>query len=271
MDAQPESLLAADEPPPFAASNLAGRSPFVLLCDHASNRLPRRLGDLGLAAAELERHVAWDIGAAAVARRLSELIDAPLFLAGYSRLAIDLNRPPGSPSSIVALSEATAIPGNSGFSAAEAAARRRHLFDPYHGAIARFLDARRAGPTAIVAVHSFTPVYLGTPRPWHVGFSCRLDARLARPLIERFRADTDTTVGDNQPYPVTLDGDYAIPVHAEARKLPGVLVELRQDLVADAAGQDRWAERLATALLHVLADADIFAPRPNEPQEPAAP
>lgn len=241
------SLLAADDPPPFEIVNPAGASAYLLVCDHASNRLPRSLGSLGLPDAELQRHIAWDIGAADVARHLATALDAALILQNYSRLAIDCNRPLDAPDSVATLSEATEIPGNRNLPPAAIAARRADIFAPYHACIAANLDARRGAnrPTILVAVHSFTPVFKGVVRPWQVGVLYHRDVRLARILLDLFRAEGDLTIGDNKPYAMDDGGDYTIPTHGEKRSLPHVELEIRQNLIADAAGQSAWASRLA--------------------------
>lgn len=237
--------------PPVVAVNEAGRSPFVLLCEHASRLLPRGYGRLGLPAAELDRHIAWDLGAAEVATRLACLLDAPLFLAGYSRLLIDLNRPPGVPTSIPEVSEATAIPGNVGIDAAERRRRRERWFDPFHRAVTAHLDARRGRATAVVGVHSFTPVFEGVSRPWHAGVLFRQAERFGEALADAIAVRSGTSVGKNEPYRVSLEHDYTVPVHGDARGLPAALIEVRQDLVTDVFGIERWSRRLAAALADV--------------------
>lgn len=244
------SLLGPDEPPACQSHRLQGRSAYFLVCDHGGNRLPHVLGNLGLPPAELERHIAWDIGAAGLAHGLAEMLDAALIEQTYSRLVIDCNRPPGVPSSIPELSEATSIPGNQQLSPAAAEARRAAIFAPYHARISAELDARSTAgrPTILVSVHSFTPVYAGMARPWHAGLLYNRDARLGRIMFDLLRAEGDLVVGDNQPYSVDDETDYTIPVHGERRRLPHVALEIRQDLLADAAGQAAWAARLARLL-----------------------
>lgn len=244
------TLLAADEPAAYSLVRPDGRSRFVLTCDHASRRIPRSLGTLGLSEAELSTHVAWDIGAASVAARLSALLDAPLVLQGYSRLVIDCNRPPGVPTSIPVLSEKTVILGNKDLAPAAIAARRQEIFDPYHAAIGSLLDARlrEDRPTLVIAVHSFTPVYHDYVRPWHTGLMYRHDPRLAHALLRLLREDTALCVGDNEPYAITETTDYTLPFHGEKRGLAHVGIEIRQDLVGHEAGQVEWAERLARLL-----------------------
>jgi len=242
-------LLDEDEPGAVVVENAAGRSDFVIACDHAGNRLPRRLGTLGLAAAEFERHIAWDIGAAAVSSRLAQRLDAVLIRQTYSRLVIDCNRAPDAPSSIVALSEATPIPGNAGLSDADKDARRREIFEPYHRRIADTLDARSraARPTVLLALHSFTPVFLGVARPWACGVLYNRDPRLAH-VVGALLREQGLVVGDNEPYALSDATDYTIPVHGERRGLPHLELEIRQDLIAAADVQQEWAERLARLL-----------------------
>jgi predicted N-formylglutamate amidohydrolase len=249
------SWLDANDAPPFTVEHPDGSSPYVLTCDHASRRLPSRLDRLGLSEEALETHIAWDIGAAGVAHRLADALDAFLIMTNYSRLAIDCNRPPGSADSIVARSERTGIPGNRDVSGEEAEARATALFHPYHDRIRAELDARRERkrPAVLLALHSFTPAYHGVERPWHAGLLYGRDSRLGRVLLELLRADPGLNIGDNEPYAVSDRTDYAIPVHGERRGVPSAGLEIRQDLIADADGQDAWAARLAPLLERALA------------------
>lgn len=237
-------------PAAVTAVNEDGRSPVVLICEHASNHIPARYDGLGLAPADLLRHIAWDIGAAALARRLSALLDAPLFLSGYSRLLIDCNRPPGSPTSIPSRSEDTLIPGNQALARDEIERREAEFFAPFQDRIARFLDARtEAGrPSTILGVHSFTPVFLGQARIWHAGVLYRNSTWLGARLLASLRSDLGLTVGDNEPYRILPDEDYTVPVHGDARGLPAALLEVRQDLLATCDGVEAWAQRIAKAL-----------------------
>jgi len=243
-------LLAPDEPDPVTFTNENGRSAFFLTCDHGGRAFPRRLGRLGLAERDTFRHIAWDIGIAEVGRRLSAALDAALTIQTYSRLVIDCNRDPGVPSSIPEISEDTEIPGNRNLDEADRLARRDVIFRPYHDRIAAALDRRHDGgrPTALIALHSFTPVFHSVSRPWHVGVLFNRDARLARSLLDLLRAEGDLVVGENEPYRVTDLTDYTVPVHAERRGLPYAEIEIRQDLVIDPEGQSSWAERLARLL-----------------------
>src|SRR6195952_3035178 len=240
-------LLGATDVPPVFEENAAGRSPFLLTCDHYGRLIPRALGDLGLPASELTRHIAWDIGIAEVAEQLAKHLDTHLIAQRYSRLVIDCNRPPCVASSIPVLSEATTIAGNEGLTRAAAEARRKAIFDPYHRRIAEVIDKRLREnmPTVLVALHSFTPNYAGIARPWHIGTLYHRDTRLPPLLLKLLRAEGDLVVGDNEPYAVSDQTDYTIPVHGEARGLMNSGIEIRQDLIADVSGQTQWAERLA--------------------------
>jgi len=243
-------LLGSEEVPPVREQNASGRSPFLLTCDHYGRLIPRVLGDLGVPAGELTRHIAWDIGIAGVAEALSEHLDAHLIAQRYSRLVIDCNRPLGAPSSIPRISDATAIGGNDGLARDAIEARRRAIFQPYHRHIDNVIERRlRDGvPTVLVSLHSFTPVYAGVARPWHIGTLYHRDTRLPPLLLRLLRAEPDLVVGDNEPYAVSDETDYTIPVHGEARGLINSGIEIRQDLIADQAGQRQWADRLARIL-----------------------
>jgi predicted N-formylglutamate amidohydrolase len=251
-----QALLAADEPPPVSVYNADGNSPFLLVADHAGKAVPRALGRLGVAAPDWERHIAWDIGIAGVARMLADTLGAMLIQQNYSRLVIDCNRPPGAPTSIPEISEATPIPGNVGLSEADKEARASAIFRPYHRRIEAELEHRRqAGePTALIALHSFTPVFKGAARAWHVALLYNRDPRLAQRLLTLFGREHNLAVGDNQPYFVSDTTDYTIPVHGERRSLPHALIEIRQDLIADESGQRKWASLLARVLPQAYAE-----------------
>lgn len=246
----PALLRTGEDVPPVGEFNAAGRSPYLLTCDHYGRLIPRVLGDLGLPESERVRHIGWDIGIAGVAEALSKHLDAHLVVQRYSRLVIDCNRPPHVASSIPQISEATTIPGNEGISREEAAVRRREVFDPYHRRIDEIIDERGSAgrPTVLVSLHSFTPVYAGIARPWHIGTLYHRDTRLPPQLLRLLRAEGDLVVGDNEPYAVSDETDYTIPVHGEARGLMNTGIEIRQDLISDPAGEQAWAERLARIL-----------------------
>ena len=248
------ALLFADEPSPVLLERPLGSSPLFFVCDHASARIPRRLEHLGLSEADRLRHIAWDIGALAVSQKLSERFDAALVAQGYSRLVIDCNRPTGTPQSITTTSERTTIHGNIDVSAEDARLRAATIFDPYHATIRAELEARlaRRQPTVLISMHSFTPVYLDVPRRWHTGILYKRDTRLAHALLTVLRADPELVVGDNEPYAVSDETDYAIPVYGEQRGLHHVGIEIRQDLITEEAGQARWASLLGDAFEKVV-------------------
>jgi predicted N-formylglutamate amidohydrolase len=250
MTSEKSRLLAPDEPSPVVELRTEGASPFLLVCDHAGKRIPRALQDLGLVEPDLSRHIAWDIGIEGVARRLADRLDAHLIMQIYSRLVIDCNRPPGSPTSIPPLSDGSAIAGNDNVSAEADTSRVREIFAPYHGAIEQALNKRQTAhmPTILVSLHSFTPVYAGIPRPWHAGVLYNRYSTLSLALRDLLAAPGDLVVGDNEPYSVDDETDYTIPVHGERRGLVHVAIEIRQDLIAQETGQREWADRLADAL-----------------------
>jgi len=250
MNQPPNKLLTAGEPPPVSVHNGSGNSPLLLVADHAGNLIPGVLGRLGVAESELQRHIAWDIGIAALGCLLADALDATLIQQNYSRLVIDCNRPLDAASSIPEISEDTPIPANIGMDEASKAARALEIFRPYHDRIETKLDRRlQAGrATALMALHSFTPIFKGAKRPWHAGVLYNRDARLAQRLLALLQEEPGLIIGENAPYSVSDATDYTVPIHAERRGLPHVLIEIRQDLIADAAGQRQWALRLARLL-----------------------
>ena len=247
-------LLAPDEPDPVRVRREGGTSDFVLTADHAGKLIPRSLGYLGVAAAELERHIAWDIGIAGVTERLSAALDAAAVLQTYSRLVIDCNRDPSWPSAIPLVSEVTEIPGNRDLTAADRLARVTGIFQPYHDRIAALIDKRTASGrrTILVAMHSFTPVFKGESRAMEVGVLYFRKTRLAEIMLDLLRRDRDITVGENAPYALTADSDYSVPFHAERRGLEHVEIEIRQDLIAAPDGQAAWATRFSRLLTEAL-------------------
>lgn len=241
-------LLAEDERRPVSVEREHGKSPFFLTCDHASNHIPRSLVGLGLDSSDLQRHIAWDIGAAGLSRRLADQLDATVVMQNYSRLVIDCNRPRDSEQLIPDKSERTIIPGNQNLRDLEHEQRFSEIFLPYHEMIAALLDRRvEHKSTVFVAVHSFTPVYLDKVRPWHIGILFNDDRRIGDQMLKLLRDDNDLCVGENEPYRLD-NNDYGIPVHGEGRGIPHVLIEVRQDLIASEIGQDEWASRLARNL-----------------------
>lgn len=256
------NLLAAHEPQPVNLYNLDGKSPILLVCEHAGKRVPERLGDLGVDAIERERHIAWDIGADGLSKRLSTLLDAPLITQTYSRLVCDCNRATSADSFIPELSEATIISGNNNLTPDERQARIDEVYRPLHRRIEQEIDQRLAArkPVFFVSVHSFTPVYLGEKRLMDLGLLYAKEPRLAALVGSVLREQGDLKVVDNEPYALDYDRDFTVPYHGERRGIPSFEFEVRQDLIALPNGQDIWAERLADALSrsadHLLAEND---------------
>ncbi|GAJ28996.1 N-formylglutamate amidohydrolase [Acidomonas methanolica] len=244
------ALLSEDDPPPYIVHAAVRPSPFLLVADHAGRQSPKRLGDLGVSPEDWERHIAWDIGIQGVGRALHERLGATLIEQVYSRLVIDCNRSPGHPTSLTPVSDGTAVPANQTASVLCRASREMEILHPYHDRIAAELARRKTDgqPTALIALHSFTPRMGGADRPWHVGVLHHRDTVSARIMLDLLRADGDLCVGDNEPYVLTTTSDYTVPRHAEAAGLPYLELEIRQDLIAGRGGQDAWAVRLARLL-----------------------
>jgi predicted N-formylglutamate amidohydrolase len=245
----PQAGAAVGGTDPVAVENAEGAGRFVILCDHASNEIPGEYGSLGLGAAEREAHIAWDPGALGVARRIARILDAPLVYATVSRLVIDCNRPLDAPDLITTTSETTAVPGNAALSKAERRRRISTIHEPYHRAIDALLDRRLAAgrEAALLAIHSFTPVFRGVSRPWEVGVIFDRDRRLADILIAGFRAE-GMNVGMNEPYSPADRVFYTLSRHAEARGLSPAMIEIRNDLVRSEGEQGKWAARIAGPL-----------------------
>jgi predicted N-formylglutamate amidohydrolase len=248
----PADTAAASDPDILImVENGAGAGPFVLLCDHASNRVPDAYQSFGFAADQLKLHIAWDPGALGVARLLSGRLDAPLFWPDISRLVIDCNRPLDAASLIVVESEGRAVPANVGLSGTERARRIERIHAPYHDAVDACLARRLAAglPTVLIAIHSFTPVYLGNARPWHVGIVFDEDARMANALIKGLATDPRLMVGINEPYSPADLVYYTVSRHARTHRLPAAMIEIRNNEIGEEAGQKIWADRLAEILL----------------------
>ena len=258
---------ALEDPPPCHLVNDGGRSPILLICDHASGRLPAAYGTLGLDDADLWRHIAWDIGAAEVTRQLAYLLDARAVLSGVSRLLVDCNRAADDPTLICGLSDGTRVPGNEGLDEAELGRRIDRYYRPYHDAVAAALTAARARHVAplLIAIHSFTPVMAGSLRPWHVGILWDRDGRLALPLMRLLARDPALVVGDNEPYSARANRGYTMIRHGVPAGLPHVLIEIRQDLIDTRTGAEAWAQRLAQAFRDLLAAHGPFQVEPSRP------
>jgi predicted N-formylglutamate amidohydrolase len=243
-------LLGPGDPAPVTVANPGGRASLLLVCDHAGAAVPAALGDLGVPAPRWREHIAYDIGALAVARRLAERLDAPLVHSTYSRLVVDPNRFPDHPASITPVSDGVPIPGNQDLDPAAREARLAEHFRPYHRALAARLDAFAAAGTRslVVSVHTFTPRMDGRDRPWHVGVLWHRDEATAHAALEAFRRVPGLVVGDNQPYSALEPLGYTSVTHCEERALPHLLLELRQDLVAEPPGQARFAGVVEHAL-----------------------
>ncbi len=223
-------LLEAGDPKPVVAENSGADSPFLLVCDHGGRAVPRRLGRLGLPDAAFDAHIAWDIGALNLARRLAGALDAVLIHQAYSRLVIDCNRSPDHSQSIVTEGDGWKVPGNRDLSSDDKAARRQAIFEPYHARIGAELDARhsRGANTVLICVHSFTPSLGGVARPWDVGVLHMGNSSASTALLTLLRQESGLMIGDNEPY--AMDGtDHTAPFHAHLRGLDAVELEIRQD------------------------------------------
>lgn len=250
------ALVGRDDPPPFVVLHEHGEAPVLIACDHASRAFPRSLARLGLPELPSWQHIAWDIGAGELARGLSNALDAPAVLAGYSRLVVDCNRRPDDPEAFRRESDGWAIPGNQSLTEADRRARLAYLFDPYHEAIGAMVAGFRArGVTPFfLAVHTFTPVLAGRQRPWHVGVLWDKDEASARRLIAGLGAVEGLVVGDNEPYSGKHPSDYTVEQHAELTGLPHACIEVRQDLLESPAGIERWVRILAKLVRELLAE-----------------
>ncbi len=250
----------SDDPAAVEVLNAEGGAPYVINCDHASHAMPRAYDSLGLDEGALAQHIAWDIGAGELVRRLSASLDAVAVLAGVSRLVIDCNRALDSSASILAQSDGVRVPGNARVEAAEAESRAEHFFWPYHRAVDAAIEGvfERGETPALIAVHSFTPEMDGIARPWHIGILWDLDTRLARALLDILGAEAGIVVGENEPYSGREDAGFSMHHHGGGRGIPNVLIEVRQDLIDSAAGVERWAAVLEGALRRVLAETGPF-------------
>jgi predicted N-formylglutamate amidohydrolase len=252
-------LIGRDDPPPFVVLHEHGTAPALIICDHASRAFPRGMRRLGLPELPSWQHIAWDIGAGELARGLSNALDAPAVLAGYSRLIVDCNRRPDDPEAFRKESDGWSIPGNQALGEFERRVRLASFFDPYHEAIAAMLAGFRAREVVplVVSVHTFTPTMSGVDRPWHVGVLWDKDEANARRLIAGLREVEGLVVGDNEPYSGKHPSDYTMDHHAEAAGLPHVCIEVRQDQFESPAGTERWVRLLARLLSGMLRDPGL--------------
>jgi predicted N-formylglutamate amidohydrolase len=256
----PAALIGPGDPAPFSIYNAPGKARVLLVVDHASNAIPAGMNQLGLDAQALSKHIAWDLGSANLARALSDLLDAPLILSGYSRLLIDPNRRLDDDTAIPVTSDGVSVPGNQGLSAAQRAQRFEAFYRPYHAAIAARLDefAAEGICPALVSLHTCTPVMGGFARPWQIGVMWDKDPRIAQPMLAALGRMDGLCVGDNQPYSGAHPHDYTIDFHAEARGLAHVGIEVRQDLLQLPEDARHWANILAAGLAGPLADPATY-------------
>ncbi|MDF1749169.1 MAG: N-formylglutamate amidohydrolase [Alphaproteobacteria bacterium] len=260
------ALLCADDPPAVTLRNPDGKGPGVILCDHASNAVPKSLNFLGLPPASLQRHIAYDIGAQGMAEVISDRLDMPAVIAGYSRLVIDLNRPADDFTSVREIYDGAVIPGNRRLSPQALQARIDDLFHPYHDTIQQaIVQKTKSQPhPAIISVHSCTDIYLDQKRPWHIGVLSNRDRRMAERVLLRLAAHRpDLTIGDNKPYSGLNPYGFTVETHALPQGRPNVLFEVRQDIIASPAGQQEFGELIATVLEEVLGDPSLFTRYPS--------
>jgi len=267
MAARPHRDASDGKPCPQSHEVIEGdpHAGLVIVCDHARNTIPAEYDNLGLPAGELERHIAYDIGVEGVTRGLADRLGVPAILGCISRLVIDPNRGLDDPTLIMRLSDGAVVPGNAEIGESEREKRISRFYRPYDEAVAALIARSvTAGPVpAVLSVHSFTPVWKGVPRPWHAGILWKKDDCFAAPLLAALAADPQLVVGDNEPYSGGLAGD-TMDRHVTAKGLPDALIEIRQDLIADAAGIDEWIERLVGVLPGVLDDLRAHRLRAGE-------
>ena len=254
-------MIGPDDPPPYTIINEQGKGKILLAGDHVSNTIPKSLNSLGLDAAALEQHIAYDIGTCKLIHHLSQHLDAPAVLAGYSRLVVDLNRSLEDPSVMPEVSDNVEIKGNRNMSDEHRNQRIHYLYTPYRKAIDAMLNRFREKEIvpAFISIHSFTPQMAGFTRPWHAGILWDKDPRIPVPLMQNLRSHPDGfNIGDNEPYSGKHPADYTIDHHAEAAGLPHVSIEIRQDLVNTEAGAERWATILHDALRDIISDPELY-------------
>jgi len=255
-------LLDAGDPAPATVVNPSGSAAAVIICDHGGDAIPIKLDGLGLDPNDRLRHIAWDIGASATAYQLSRKLDAPTVLGNFSRLVIDLNRPPYDLTSVREISDGVLVPGNRNLSSKDTAQRVASIFEPYHSEIAAAMEraAQHVAAPALVSVHSFTPVMKGFERPWHIGVLFGSDMRIANPLMAALSKNPEISVGENKPYSGYDLYGYSVETHAMPNGYPNILLEIRQDLIDTHYGVAKWAAIIADALAPILDDKDLYQP-----------
>ncbi|HEX2752031.1 MAG TPA: N-formylglutamate amidohydrolase [Alphaproteobacteria bacterium] len=256
-------LLTKADPAPFRVENQKGKAQCLIVCDHASNRIPAVLGTLGLSKKDREKHIAWDPGTEVIGRYLSEQLDAPAFFATFSRIVVDVNRGANSPECMREVYDHVSVPGNTNLSRAEKKQRIDEIFNPYHKNLAdqvqRFLKKKRV--PMIISVHSFTPEMDGYRRPWHIGILWNKEDDIALRLVDNLRLQNPTMiVGENEPYSLKAENltKNTIGTHAESKGLPYVIVEFRQDLVKTKRDALKWGKIFLDAMAPILADPDTY-------------
>ena len=256
-------LLTKADPVPFRVENQKGKAQCLIVCDHASNRIPEALGTLGLSKKDREKHIAWDPGTEIIGRYLSEQLDAPAFFSTFSRIVVDVNRGANSPECMREVYDHVPVPGNVNLSRAEKKQRIDEIFNPYHKNLAaqvqRFLKKKRV--PMIISVHSFTPEIDGYRRPWHIGILWNKEDDIAVKLVDNLRAQNPTMiVGENEPYSLKAENlaKNTIGTHAESKGLPYVIVEFRQDLVKTKRDALKWGKIFLDAMAPILADPDTY-------------
>ena len=262
-------LLDVGDPAPVTVVNPSGSASAVIICDHGGDAIPIKLDGLGLDPNDRLRHIAWDIGASAIAYQLSRKLDAPTVLGSFSRLVIDLNRPPYDLTSVREISDGVLVPGNRNLSSKDMAQRIASIFEPYHGEIAAAMEraAQHVAAPALVSVHSFTPVMKGFERPWHIGVLFGSDMRIANPLMAALSKNPEISVGENKPYSGYDLYGYSVETHAMPNGYPNILLEIRQDLIDTHFGVAKWAAIIANALAPILDDKALYQPLlPDEPK-----
>lgn len=264
-------LLAEDEPPPYSVVNPGGKAPCLLICEHASNAIPKKLDNLGLTEEQLRHHAILDIGVDHVTRCLSEILDAPAIIANYSRAVIDINRRLDHPTVFLTENDGLTVTANLNLGDAEKQIRIDEIYEPFHQKIRDMIEGFRQQDMipAIVSIHSYSPLFYKQVRPWHMGILWTQDPRMPVPVIEYFR-EKGYTVGDNEPYDARVLRGTTINQHADDNRLPNVLVEIRNDQIDSAQGGTQWAEMLGDCLKNILQDESIhsYYDGPEIPYDP---